>query len=165
MKYLRRFFCGVTVYLLTIISLLVAALLCGCQQQKAPEAFPFSLPESITLVDAAGSACSLSLDNQKIGGIVCTDMKEDNLKDEDGLIAYFEAIAPLPQTFEYISMFSEDGNYWTATLKITNPDTNVKTYSHHYFFLREGAIYDLWMDDSLVDEKQQEEIINYTLMH
>ena len=74
--------------------------------------------------------------------------------DDDTLFRYIDSCAPQPLMGEWISMFFEnDGHpFIRVDLKVTDTETNIITNYTHTLFMKEEGVYDLWLDDALVDE-------------
>lgn len=68
-------------------------------------------------------------DDLLLGGIVITDLNPDRIADTDNtaLRQYLETFAPLPLTYEYISMYcdTDDRTYTNITFRVNDPETGL----------------------------------------
>ena len=135
---------------------------CGARSPDEPRAADFSviLPPGASFADMTDTTASIILDGQLVGGMTLTDIegkRMDKLED-DSLFRYIDSCAPMPLIGEWISMyFEEDGHsIICVNLKVTDPESNSVSNYSHTLFMKEEGVYDLWLDDSLVDEEMRE---------
>ena len=146
-----------TAVLLIAVLLLFAG--CGPREPAEPKKadFSFILPPGASFADVTDTTASIVMDGRAVGGITLTDIEGKSMKklDDDSLFRYIDSCAPMPLIGEWISMFfEEDGHsFICVNLKITDPETNAVTNFSHTLFMKEEGVYDLWLDDSLVDEE------------
>lgn len=156
-------------YAIIIVVLTLAFFTTGCQDgeqlsiQGETSNFAFNLPEGYSISDIGDTCCSIYRDAEMVGGIVATDLNKGSIVDIDKteLRQYLDTFAPLPLTYEYISMYFSNGEYDYISINFTVSDTKTmqtKNY-HHYLFERDAHCYDLWLDDELVDEDIQAEFL------
>lgn len=149
-----------------ILCMVLPTILGGCGSSKTPAPagdFLFDLPRKYSLADMTSDRCSLMQDDLLLGGIAITDLDPDGIADTDNtaLRQYLESFAPLPLTYEYISMYcdTDDRAYTNITLRINNPETGSSSNYHHYLFEKDDKCYDLWMDDACMDEEEQRVLV------
>lgn len=160
MKKLTRIICAV-------LRMALSTILGGCSSSKTPAPardFLFDLPGKYSLTDMTSDRCSLMQDDLLLGGIVITDLDPDRIADTDkaALRQYLESFAPLPLTYEYISMYcdTDDRAYTNITLRINNPETGSSSNYHHYLFKKGDKCYDLWIDDACMEEEEQHVLVS-----
>lgn len=160
MKKLTRIICAV-------LRMALSTILGGCSSSKTPAPardFLFDLPGKYSLTDMTSDRCSLMQDDLLLGGIVITDLDPDRIADTDkaALRQYLESFAPLPLTYEYISMYcdTDDRAYTNITLRINNPETGSSSNYHHYLFKKGDKCYDLWIDGACMEEEEQHVLVS-----
>lgn len=146
--------------------LLAAVILSGCGTKKAPALsgdFLFDLPGKYSLADITEDHCSLLCDDEPIGGILITNLDPSSIADANGMaiLQYLETFAPLPLTYEYIAMYcdTEEHTYTNITLRVTDPETGTSNNYHHYLFEKDSLCYDLWIDDTCMQEEDQQALL------
>ena len=153
-----------TAVLLTAVLLLFAG--CGAQEPAEPKKadFSFILPPGASFADVTDTTASIVMDGRAVGGITLTDIEGKSMKklDDDSLFRYIDSCAPMPLIGEWISMFFEEDGYSIirVNLKITDPETNAVTNFSHNLFMKEEGVYDLWLDDAVVDEDLEDLFID-----
>lgn len=150
-----------------IIFFLLSTVLGGCGVSKSSTPvgdFLFDLPGKYSLTDMTSDRCSLMQDDLLLGGIVITDLNPDRIADTDNtaLRQYLETFAPLPLTYEYISMYcdTDDRTYTNITFRVNDPETGSSSNYHHYLFKKDDKCYDLWIDDAYTDEEEQRMLVS-----
>ena len=145
-----------------IIFFLLSTVLGGCGASKSSTTggdFLFDLPGKYSLTDMTSDRCSLMQDDLLLCGIVITDLNPDRIADTDNIALrqYLETFAPLPLTYEYISMYcdTDDRTYTNITFRVNDPETGSSSNYHHYLFKKGDKCYDLWIDDACMDEEEQ----------
>lgn len=144
--------------------ILLALLLTGCASKPAEPVAPdfnITLPEGYSLSPLSDTECAIVREGETLGGLRLTDLGTNLKKVEDTLLyRYIDSLAPAPLIPEFMAMYwdQDDLCYIHVTLKITDPDTETVQNHTHYLFLRSGGIYDLWLDDALLDEDAQKPI-------
>lgn len=144
--------------------ILLALLLAGCAaegHEPATPDFAITLPEGYSLSPLSQTECAILRDGETVGGLRLTELGSDLEKVEDDLLyRYIDSLAPAPLMAEFMAMYwdQEDLCYIGVTLKITDPEANTVQNHSHYLFLRSGGIYDLWLDDAILDEDAQDPV-------
>ena len=151
------------------ITLLLILSGCGPQEPDEPKKadFSFILPPGASFADVTDTTASIVMDGRAVGGIVLTDIEGKSMEklDDDSLFRYIDSCAPMPLIGEWISMFFEEDGYSfiSVNLKITDPETNTITNFSHTLFMKEEGVYDLWLDDALVDEELRDLFIDLVI--
>ena len=154
---------------LTVVLLIaVLLLLTGCRSHTPDEPgkadFSFLLPPGASFADVTNTTVSIVMDGRTVGGMTLTDIKGKSMKklDDDSLFRYMDSCAPVPLIGEWISMYFEVEGHSIicVNLKVTDPETNSVSNYLHTLFMREEGVYDLWLDDSLVDEEMRDLFID-----
>lgn len=120
----------------------------------------YTLPEGYSLADITDTSCSLVKDGEVVGGFAITDLDVeslDNWNDETifppELIAYLEK--DLPDTVYDEYMIDSWHPYTTVIYILTDSETNERREYIHFFFERDGQVWDLWTDrDALGSEAE-----------
>ena len=148
------------------VALLLFLVGCAARTPDEPRKadFSFLLPPGASFADVTDTTASIVMDGRTVGGMTLTDIKGKSMKklDDDSLFRYMDSCAPMPLIGEWISMYFEvDGHsIICVNLKVTDPETNVIANYSHTLFMREEGVYDLWLDDSLVDEELRDLFID-----
>lgn len=152
--------------LVTLFCVLVFA--AGCQNHAEYQEetvignFEFDIPDAYTMSEIADNSCTVYKETNAIGGIVFTNLNNGKIADIDKieLRKYLDSFAPSPLTYEYVAMyFSDNFDYVAINFVVTEPETDEKTYYHHYLFEKGDGCYDLWLMDEFVDENEQNELL------
>lgn len=153
------------------ILLALCCLLSGCARTPAPlptvvvteSDFSFELPEGYAFEDETTTAISITKDGKVVGGIVNTCLDAAVLEEEHHLSIsrYYDNVYPSPLVSEWFA-FNED-NVLIMTLSITNSETNERTETSRRIFVHDSFVYDLWVDDALVNEDEVSKIFKSVL--
>ena len=146
--------------LLSILLILTAVLLLGCQEQPIPEKgdFTFSLPEGYSLSNITDKNCDiLREDGTVVGGIILTEISQKDMKkdsDSPAIPRYLDSVAGPENMSEYFCWLGDEPDYPTLYMShyVTNLETKEKTEYKRLIFVRDGGVYDLWLDPQIMDE-------------
>lgn len=109
----------------------------------------FIEPLGCDFTDFTADRCSIVKEGIVVGGIIVTGLEAVSL-DAIDTNAYVSTLGPYP---EYIAMRGED--FISITVKYTEADTGRIHNSQHYLFIRNGACYDLWLDNDNVPQEER----------
>ena len=155
--------------LLTLLLLLSLSLMACKQDTPAPETTPptsealtesqltpfqVTLPEGITRANASQTSDTLFLNETVVGGILVLDVSRECVEDpaSSGELEYYLHNTVMPQIDPqegYDYMMSWGGLSYEAAHATFATKDRIE-YSHH-IILGENAVYDLWLNRSLVD--------------
>ena len=117
--------------------------------------FDFPLPQGYVMENVTDRDCSIvDTNGTAVGGITLTDLEEGDLTEEfgNGVILYLESIA---EGSEYFAWKGEDED--SPVLYMTHyapvPDSQEKKTYKRVLFVRDGGVYDLWLDLDRIDEE------------
>lgn len=157
---------SIILLLITVLLILTGCGGGGSDEFKTAD-FSIALPPGVSFSDVTDTTASIVIDGHAVGGIVLTDIPGRNMKrlDDEALFKYIDSCAPFPLTGEWISMFCEnDGDpYIRIDLKVTDSQTNIITNLTHTLFMKDEGVYDIWLDDALVDEKLRELLVELAM--
>lgn len=139
------------------ISLLLffSLILIGCTDNAVPSVgdFAFDLPEGYSITNIEDINCSIARDEDGavIGGIILTQLTEKRM--DEKIPVHLDSVTGTEVINEYFAWSAElDGSpVKLVTHYVTDPNTNVKKEFYRIFFVRNGGVYDMWFDTSLID--------------
>ena len=142
-----------TKWILAVLMLTLA--LSGCNsREKAPEAgdFSFELPEGFTISNVTDMTCTvLDGDGTVVSTIRLTDITPSQLWDDDGALPrYLNKVA---YGCEYFGWKGGDEAHplHYITLYFPDPDTLERRESYRVLFVKDGSVYDMWLDRKKLD--------------
>ena len=142
-----------TKWILAVLMLTLA--LSGCNsREKAPEAgdFSFELPEGFTISNVTDMTCTvLDGDGTVVSTIRLTDITPSQLWDDDGALPrYLNKVA---YGCEYFGWKGGDEAHplHYITLYFPDPDTLERRESYRVLFVKDGGVYDMWLDRKKLD--------------
>lgn len=152
-------------FVFTLIGLL---LLSGCgvsREEPVTKAdFPFVLPQGAEYADITDTSCSILVDGQPVGGIIFTGLRGKRIEkvDNEDVLFYIESLTPMPLMSEYMSMLFSDETcaYLSVSHKVTDTETDQVTYYRRFLFVKDGAVYDLWLDEALLEDDMRKALVD-----
>ncbi len=126
--------------------------------ESVPETLPFdfSLPDGYTKQYISNKEVSILLDNQIIGGIICTGLDASCITDAEcrDTNDFLQSLASPPARVQYFAMMWENKFYVSLTLE--NTETGECQEQSHCLFEAESVCFDIWVDTALVDVAQRD---------
>lgn len=125
--------------------------------ESVPETLPFDfpLPDGYTAQYKSDKEVSILLDNQIIGGIICTDLDASCIDAEcSDINDFFQSLASPPVRVQYFAMKWE--NKFNVSLTLENTETGESQEQSHCLFEAESVCFDVWVDTTLVDRAQRD---------
>lgn len=145
---------------LVLVFLVLAMVISGCSEGKkdreqVPQVgdFSFELPEGFTISDVTEKSCSiLDAYGVAVGRFQLTGLTTAELWDDDdgALPRYFNEVA---YGCEYFGWKGGDEEYplHYISLYFTDPDTQERLESCRVLFVKDGGVYDMWLDREKLD--------------
>lgn len=141
---------------LILVFLVLAMVFSGCtSREKAPEAgdFSFELPEGFTISDVTDMTCTVrDGEGTVVSTIRLTDITPSQLWDDDdgALPRYLNKVA---YGCEYFGWTGGDEAHplHYITLYFPDPDTLERRESYRVLFVKDGGVYDMWLDKEKLD--------------
>lgn len=159
-----------------VVILLMCLCLCGCSLSgpaaaedaedtagiTVPETLPFEfpLPEGYTLVPESYHSVSVLRDGEAVGGIRnAVNLHDVCMTDHvcNHLWRYMRDTYS-PDSMDVNLYITRHDNYVTVSAGFGNLHPETAREQYHYFFDKDGAYYDFWVDNSLVTEEDREAI-------
>lgn len=139
-----------------LVFLILALAVSGCGSREAvPEAgnFSFELPEGFTISDVTDTSCTvLDGEGAVVSTIRLTDITPSQLWDDDdgALPRYLNKVA---YGCEYFGWKGGDEAHplHYITLYFPDPDTLERRESYRVLFVKDGGVYDMWLDRKKLD--------------
>ena len=140
---------------LILVFLVLAMVISGCNsREKAPEAgdFSFELPEGFTISDVTDMTCTVrDGEGTVVSTIRLTDITPSQLWDDDGALPrYLNKVA---YGCEYFGWKGGDEAHPLHYIKLyfPDPDTLERRESYRVLFVKDGGVYDIWLDRKKLD--------------
>ena len=141
---------------LIVAILMLALAVTGCAfREEAPEAgnFSFELPEGFTISDVTDMTCTVrDGEGTVVSTIRLTDITPSQLWDDDdgALPRYLNKVA---YGCEYFGWKGGDEAHplHYITLYFPDPDTLERRESYRVLFVKDGGVYDMWLDRKKLD--------------
>ena len=140
---------------LILVFLVLAMVISRCNsREKAPEAgdFSFELPEGFTISDVTDMTCTVrDGEGTVVSTIRLTDITPSQLWDDDGALPrYLNKVA---YGCEYFGWKGGDEAHplHYITLYFPDPDTLERRESYRVLFVKDGGVYDMWLDRKKLD--------------
>ena len=138
-----------------LVFLILALAVSGCGSREAvPEAgnFSFELPEGFTISDVTDMTCTVrDGEGTVVSTIRLTDITPSQLWDDDGALPrYLNKVA---YGCEYFGWKGGDEAHplHYITLYFPDPDTLERRESYRVLFVKDGGVYDMWLDRKKLD--------------
>ena len=135
--------------------LMLALAISGCAfREEVPEAgnFSFELPEGFTISDVTDMTCTVrDGEGTVVSTIRLTDITPPQLWDDDGALPrYLNKVA---YGCEYFGWKGGDEAHplHYITLYFPDPDTLERRESYRVLFVKDGGVYDMWLDRKKLD--------------
>ena len=135
--------------------LMLALAISGCVfREEVPEAgnFSFELPEGFTISDVTDMTCTVrDGEGTVVSTIRLTDITPSQLWDDDGALPrYLNKVA---YGCEYFGWKGGDEAHplHYITLYFPDPDTLERRESYRVLFVKDGGVYDMWLDRKKLD--------------
>lgn len=135
----------------------------GCGKETAPVYetvplakgdFAFGLPAGYSVANETDTKCDIvDANNQTVGGIDVTQLTETAVSDssDPSFMHYLDFVGGNEAISEYITMSSSNEHICQlVNNKITNPETDEATEYTRYFIVKNGVVYDMWLNNGLV---------------
>lgn len=148
------------IFLLTVLSVLWV--LAGCGKEEIPTVttgdFRMEIPNGYTITDICDTKCTIMKGETEVGGIILTQLTEKNRNDK--LPLYLDSVTGTNVINEYFSWdaVAENGSAMQlVNHSVTDQQTKAKEEFHRILFVKDGGVYDMWFDTSLIsyDEIQE----------
>lgn len=155
-------------FLILAAALLLSA--CGASPEEpvTKADFSFELPQGAEYSDITDTSCTILVDGQPVGGIILTGLQGKRIEkvDDEDVFRYIESQAPMPLMSEYMSMLFSDEtcSYLSVTHKVTDTETDLVTYYRRLLFVKDGAVYDLWLEEDLVDDDTRKALVDAVIV-
>ena len=140
-----------------LVFLMLALAVSGCGSREAvPEVgdFSFELPEGFIISDVTDTSC-IVLDGEGavVSTIRLTDITPSQLWDDDdgALPRYLNKVAYGCEYFGWKGGDEAHPMYY-ITLYFGDPDTLERRESYRVLFVKNGGVYDMWLDKKNLDE-------------
>ena len=140
-----------------LVFLMLALVVSGCGSREAvPEVgdFSFDLPEGFTISDVTDTSCTvLDGEGAVVSTIRLTDITPSQLWDDDdgALPRYLNKVAYGCEYFGWKGGDEAHPMYY-ITLYFGDPDTLERRESYRVLFVKNGGVYDMWLDKKNLDE-------------
>ena len=140
-------------WILAVLMLTLALSGCG-SREKVPQVgdFSFELPEGFTISDVTDMTCTvLDGEGAVVSTIRLTDITPSQLWDDDGALPrYLNKVA---YGCEYFGWKGGDEAHplHYITLYFPDPDTLERRESYRVLFVKDGGVYDMWLDREKLD--------------
>ena len=138
-----------------LVFLILALAVSGCGSREAvPEAgnFSFELPEGFTISDVTDMTCTVrDGEGTVVSTIRLTDITPSQLWDDDNALPrYLNKVA---YGCEYFGWKGGDEAHplHYITLYFPDPDTLEQRESYRVLFVKDGGVYDMWLDRKKLD--------------
>ena len=156
--------------------LLIFGCLCGCSLSNqppmedtetapsisVPETLPFEfpVPEGYTLTPTSLHSVSVLQDGQAVGGIRNAVNLHDVCMTDSTCSHLWRYMRQnySPDSMDVNLYITRHDNYVTVSAGFGNLDPDTAREQSHYFFEKDGAYYDFWVDDNLVSEEDRDTI-------
>ena len=142
-----------TKWILAVLMLTLALSGCG-SREKVPQVgnFSFELPEGFTISNVTDMTCTvLDGEGTVVSTIRLTDITPSQLWDDDGALPrYLNKVA---YGCEYFGWKGGDKAHplHYITLYFPDPDTLERRESYRVLFVKDGGVYDMWLDREKLD--------------
>ena len=125
--------------------------------------FSFHLPDGYSFSNHTTTSISIMKDEQIIGGITNTCLPAAAFEEENqlSLSRYFDSVYPTPLMPEWFAWHGD--NALIMTLSITNTETNERIETARRIFIHNDLLYDLWVDNSMINEDVADSIFQAIL--
>ena len=125
--------------------------------------FSFHLPDGYSFSNHTTTSISIMKDEQIIGGITNTCLPAAAFEEENqlSLSRYFDSVYPTPLMPEWFAWHGD--NTLIMTLSITNTETNERIETARRIFIHNDLLYDLWVDNSMINEDVADSIFQAIL--
>lgn len=114
--------------------------------------FDFTLPDGMFIPeeDNTGTDCPIVCAGQRIGGFIRTELEPSALiaNDMHDLVDYLQQYVPEGLVYEYMGGGS---GIVDMSFILVDPNTIQHREFKHWFFEKDGSVYDLWLDTRYVD--------------
>lgn len=141
-------------WILVFLVLTLAVSGCG-SREKVPEVgdFSFELPEGFTISDVTDMSCTvLDGEGRVVSTIRLTDITPSQLWDDDdsALPRYLNKVAYGCEFFGWKGGDEAHPLHY-ITLYFSDPDTLERRESYRVLFVKDGGVYDMWLDREKLD--------------
>lgn len=118
--------------------------------------FDFLLPDGYTAQYKSDKEVSIILDNQIIGGIICTGLDPICITDvkSDEVDSFLKSIAAHPIFVQYLATAWDNKLY--VSLSLENIETGERQEQSHCLFESGKECFDIWIDRALVDDENRD---------
>ena len=135
--------------------LMLALAISGCAfREEVPEAgnFSFELPEGFTISDVTDMTCTVrDGEGTVVSTIRLTDITPSQLWDDDGALPrYLNKVAYGCEYFGWKGGDEAQPLHY-ITLYFPDPDTLERRESYRVLFVKDGGVYDMWLDREKLD--------------
>ena len=140
-----------------LVFLVLALAVSGCgSREKVPEVgdFSFELPEGFTISDVTDMTCTvLDGEGTVVSTIRLTDITPSQLWDDDdsALPRYLNKVAYGCEFFGWKGGDEAHPLHY-ITLYFSDPNTLERRESYRVLFVKDGGVYDMWLDREKLDE-------------
>ena len=137
----------------------VAIICCGCQKEAGPRVLPekgefsFLMPEGYFIGEVQDPSCLIfNEEGIAVGGIRLADLLPKELvSDGPAVPQYLESLAPGSEYFIWLGSDKKDPVQY-VTHQFTDPETQERRIISRTLFVKDGIVYDLYLDTALVSD-------------
>lgn len=136
---------------------LVIAALCLMAGSALAEG-DFDVPQGFSISEVGDGKYNIICAEQRVGGIIRTELGTDVLKDHDldAVLDYLMTYVPEGLEREYMAGHgTREYDPIDVSLILVNLENMSIREFKHWFFLKDGACYDLWLDTTYVDGEEE----------
>lgn len=144
-----------------ILFFLIAAAIicCGCQKEAGARVLPekgefsFLMPEGYFIGEVQDTSCLIfNEEGIAVGGIRLADVLPKELaSDGPAVPQYLESLAPGSEYFAWLGSDKKDHVQY-VTHQFTDPETQERRIISRTLFVKDGIVYDLYLDTALVSD-------------
>jgi len=136
------------------VLMLLLVLLVGCGKETIPERgdFSFTLPQGYSISQVTDISCTiLDPEGAAVGGINLTDIRPSELKNKrsTALPRYLNETAEGCEFFSWVGDDPQNPVHYVSQY-VTDAQTGEKLEFYRLLFVKNGGVYDLWLDLSAI---------------
>lgn len=150
-----------------LLAACIAALCLMAGSSLAEGNFDFEVPQGFFIPETedTDTECIIACAEQRVGGIIRTELGADVMKnhDLDAVMDYLMAYVPEGLECEYMAGYgTREYDPIDVSLILVNLDSMSLREFKHWFFLKNDACYDLWLDSTYISGEDECKILKST---